>query len=333
MKLVLRITIVSLAAVTVSLSLLRLPRTAVAQANPPAFEKAISEDVVAVASVDLTKVDLLKLDSWAAEVSLLTARDINELKSVLTLAQDAFDKLTKNDVQRISLLYRLSDFRANTYSPSWVAELKAGGDATKATQALKATLDMFQLDKRVLQARDGMIFGGPSEAEIDSLFAESDAAKRDLAEAIKNLDQHTAGFIVLGNQETRRVVREMLPDLPKPFSEATRDLIADHTDWGGLFLDLPPTANLKLIVQARDQDSAQTIARLSTATVEYANRKIRAMDESTDKTFFSNFAKGFSKNRPQITDRQVVIDAQSMLTDRAFLKSVYGMFRVESGQK
>ena len=192
---------------------------------------------------------------------------------------------------------------------------------------------MLQLDKRTLQAKDGLIYGGPSQAEIDSLFAENAAADRDLSAAIKMMNQHTAGVFVFGNQETRRVVREMLPDLPKPFTEATRELIADHTDWGGLFMDLPPAADLKLVIQASDKESAQTIGRLSTATVEYALRKIQATDDSTDKTFFENFAMGFSKNSPEITDRQVVIDAQSMMTDQAFLKSVVAMFRVEKEQE
>ena len=331
MKRFLRVFVFSLIAVVVGLSLLSVPRTAVAQQDPAAFEKAISKDVVAVASVDLTKVDLLKLNSWAAEVSLFPPGDTQKLKAVLTTAQDSVDKLTENGVQRISVLYRLSDYGAN--SPLWIAEIKKGGDTVKAIQALEATLDVLKLDKPALQAKDGLIYGGSSQAEIDSLFAENAAADRDLSAAIKMMNQHTVGVFVFGNQESRRVVREMLPDLPKPFSEATRELIADHTDWAGLFMDLPPAADLKLIIQASDKESAQTIGRLSTATVEYALRKIQAMDNSTDRTFVENFAKGFANNTPEITDRQVLIDAQSMMTDQAFIEGVGEMFRVEKGQE
>ena len=331
MKRFLRVFVCSLIAVVLSLSLLSVPRTAVAQQDPVAFEKDISKDVVALASVDLTKVDLLKLYSWAAEVSLFPSGDTQKLKTVLTTAQDSVDKLTENGVQRISVLYRLSDYGAN--SPLWIAETKKGADSAKAIQALEATLEVLQLDKRTLQVKDGSIYGGPSQAEIDSLFAENAAADRDLSAAIKMMNQHTVGVFVFGNQDSRRVVREMLPDLPKPFNEATRELIADHTDWAGLFMDLPPDADLKLIIQASDKESAQTIGRLSTATVEYALKKIQAMDESTDKTFSLNLAKGFSKNNPQITDRQVVIDAQSMMTDQAFIEGVGKMFRVEKGQE
>ena len=91
-----------------------------AQQDPAAFEKAISKDVVAVASVDLTKVDLLKLNSWAVEVSLFPPEDTQKLKAVLTTVQNSVDKLTENGVQRISVLYRLSDYGAN--SPLWIAE-------------------------------------------------------------------------------------------------------------------------------------------------------------------------------------------------------------------
>ena len=327
MKPTVRTSIVNLVIVITGLSFLCTTRSAVAQQNPTAFEKAISKDVVAVSSVNLTQVDLTKLNNWALELGLFSEEEAGILKLQLRLAQGAIKSLTDSGVERISVLFRLSDFGA--YSPLWVATVKKEGDVAEATEALKATLDIFQLDKRALKVRDRLIFGGPSQTEIDSLFAENAAAERDLSAAIKMMNQHTAGVFFFGNQETRRVVREMLPDLPKPFTEATRELIADHTDWGGLFLDLPPAADLKLIIQASDKESAQTIGRLSTATVEYALRKIQATDDSTDKTFFENFAKGISNNSSEITDRQVVIDAQSMMTDQAFLKSVVAMFRVQ----
>ena len=266
MKLVVRISTLSLFAAIVGLSFLFVPCTAVAQSKPTAFEKAIHEDVVAVVSFDLTKIDLSKFKNWASELGLFPEGMEAQL-TLLTDAQSSIDKLTENSVRRISILYRLSDVRADVYSPMWVATIAEGGDIDQATETLKETLDTFQLDKRAMQARDGLIFGGPSDAEIDSLFIESDAENRQLSGALKMMDQYTAGIFIFGNEETRRVVREMLPDLPKPFNEATRELIADHTDWVGLFLDLPPTADLKLIFQASDKEAAQTIGRLSTAAV------------------------------------------------------------------
>lgn len=138
----------------------------------------------------------------------------------------------------------------------------------------------------------------------------------DRSEAIKTLDQHTAGLVIFGNQETRRGIREMLPNLPKPFNEATRELIADHANWGGLFLDIPPETDLKLVVQASDEDSAQTIGRLSKATIEYALRKSPPkISEAFGKTVLSKIS-------PQVTDRQVVVDAKEVLADQEFLKSV-----------
>ena len=202
--------------------------------------------------------------------------------------------------------------------PLWVATLKQGSDTVEATEALKATLDMLQLDKKAMQARDGLIFGGPSDAEIDSLFNESDAADRRLSGALKMMDQHTAGIFIFGNEETRRVVREMLPDLPKPFSEATRELIADHTDWGGLFLDLPPTADLKLVFQASDKESAQMIGRLSTSAIEYALKNAPpTVNESLGDTIRSEVA-------PKVTDRQVLVDAKRCLLIRRSQKRYCG---------
>ena len=294
----------SLVAVIICVSFLGLPCMAVAQQNPTAFEKAISKDVVAVASVSLIDVDLPKLNNWGLELGLFSKEETEILKLKMLRAHSAVEGLSDSGVERISVLFRLSDF--GTYSPLWVATVKKEGDVAEATEALKATLDILQLDKRALKVRDGLIFGGPSQAEIDSLFAENAAASRELSESIKILNQHTAGFVVFGNQDTRRVVREMFPDLPQPFKEATRDLIADHTDWGGVFLDLPPTVDLKLIVQARDNDSAQTLGRLSTGTIEYVLKKSPPeIDAAVGRAIRLMLV-------PEVTDRRVVLDFQKL---------------------
>ena len=265
--------IVSFVAVIFGLSLLSAPRTASAQSDLTAFEKAISEDVVAVISVDLKKSSPREIIQLAERVGLVPKKEGDSLRKNLPAIKGAVSALTDAGVERISILFRPSDIRS--YLPLWVASIEAGGDIDAATDALRGLLSPLPPQaKQVLQAKDGLVFGGATQAEIDSLFVESDRGDRDLSELIEMMHQHTVGIIIFGNHETRRVIREMLPDLPKPFNEATRDLIADHTDWVGLFSNSPPTAELKLIFQASDNESAQTLSRLSTATIEYALRKL-----------------------------------------------------------
>ena len=179
----------------------------------------------------------------------------------------------------------------------------------------------------MLQAKDDLIFGGPSQTEIDSLFTKSASANRQLTDAIETLRQHQVGILVFGNQETRRVIREMLPSLPQPFNEATGDLIADHTDWGGVFLDLPPATDLKIIVQATDDDSAQTIGRLATATMQYALRQSPpAVAEAVGETILTEVT-------PEIVERRVVLDAENVLSDQAFIQKVVGLLKDSAMQK
>ena len=121
--------LIALLAVTINVSFLISPHSAVAQQNPTAFEDAIHEDVVAVASVDLTEVNLLKLHKMATGAGLLAEENANDEKLMLATAQGVIGTLTDNGVERISILLRLSD--VGTYSPLWVATIKQDGDIGK----------------------------------------------------------------------------------------------------------------------------------------------------------------------------------------------------------
>ena len=317
--------LIALLAVTINVSFLIAPHSAVAQQNPTAFEDAIHEDVVAVVSIDLTEVNLLKLHKMATGAGLLAEENANEEKLMLATAQGVIGTLTDNGVERISILLRLSD--VGTYSPLWVARIKKGGDIAQGIEALEGTLEGLPLPKQVLQAKGDLIFGGPSQAEIDSLFTESDSANRRLTSAIETMRQHQVGILVFGNPETRRVIREMLPSLPQPFDEVTGELIADHTDWGGLFLDLPPTTDLKIIIQATDDNSAQTIGKLATSTMQYALRQSPpAVAEAVGETILT-------KITPEIIQRRVVLDAENVLSDQAFIQKIVGLLKDSAMKK
>ena len=87
------------------------------------------------------------------------------------------------------------------------------------------------------------------QKELDSFLKSNSSTHPQLSGGLKSGRQNAVSFLVTGSPETRRVVREMFSDLPKPFEEATGELLADKVAWGGLFVELPPVIDLEVVVQ------------------------------------------------------------------------------------
>jgi len=166
--------------------------------------------------------------------SIITEKEAGELKFKLAAAEGIIGGLVDSGVDRISVLFRITD--VETYSPIWVASIKQGEDTSQAKDALKEVLDLLPLPAQVLQVKDGKVIGGPTQEALDSFLDSELSAQPELSSGLENGSQYAVGLLVFGNPETRRVIREMFPDLPPPFEEATGELIADKSDWGGLFL-------------------------------------------------------------------------------------------------
>ena len=119
----------------------------------------------------------------------------------------------------------------------------------------------------------------------------------------------------------------MFSDLPKPFEEATGELLADKVAWGGLFVDLPPEIDLEVVVQTNDGQSAQTMGRLANAIIRYAAKNAPA-----------HLANLFNKDvlakvKQKVVGNQVVVNGQALLSDTKLVENVVAVVNKQAGRE
>ena len=162
---------------------------------------------------------------------------------------------------------------------------------------------------------------------MDSFLKSNSSTHPQLSGGLKSGRQHTVSFLVTGSPETRRVVRKMFSDLPKPFEEATGELLADKVAWGGLFVDLPPEIDLEVVVQTNDGQSAQTMGRLANAIIRYAAKNAPA-----------HLANLFNKDvlakvNQKVVGNQVVVNGQALLSDTKLVENVVAVVNKQVGRE
>src|SRR5690606_20136760 len=74
--------------------------------------------------------------------------------------------------------------------------------------------------------------------------------------------EEDAFLFVFGNADSRRVVRELFPQLPAPFQEIDGKLLADGVSWAAITVKLPPKLQVTLRIETARDEVAQTLHRL-----------------------------------------------------------------------
>ena len=69
---------------------------------------------------------------------------------------------------------------------------------------------------------------------------------RSIADGLSSMGNGAAGLLLFGDSDSRRVIRELMPELPKPFQEVTGEWIADELEWAGLQLDVNETIEIRV---------------------------------------------------------------------------------------
>src|SRR5271157_1572247 len=112
------------------------------------------------------------------------------------------------------------------------------------------------------------IFAGTNEA-LERVRQLKPVERPELAAAFATLRDTGAELILTPNADTRRVVEEMLPVLPKelgggPITGVTRGLL-----WTAAGLTPDPEPRLQIVVQGKDAESAQALNALGKNIVQY----------------------------------------------------------------
>jgi hypothetical protein len=237
----------------------------------------VTDDVLAVASVDLTKFDLLAGFEHMADLGVVPENLVEAERQPATQAQEGYNELVKLGARRASVLLRASDIHFG--GTTWVIELADEAEGPRVVELLEAWLakardeHSFGSDTTLLpshlEAAGGVVLAASSPEQLAMLKAGREGAPRaDAQAALEALLAADAGFVAFGDIDSRRVLREMLPAAPAPFMEIDGRLLADGLQWGGLLIKLPPDASATVTIEGASSETIATIEQAAAKGLE-----------------------------------------------------------------
>lgn len=238
-----------------------------------AVDRYLGDDVVAVASVDLTRLDLLAAFEGIAQFGVVPQQHLASERQHADEAQQLFAELPKAGARRAYALGRPSDLQFG--GATFVIELAADAHPARVVDLLKSWLELARRENsfgnetailpREVEAADGVVLAASTPEQMKLLKESNRAGGRpDAASAMERLSASDLGLVVFGNADTRRVMREMFPQMPAPFTEINGRLLADGVKWGGLLAKLPPTPEFALTIEAMTPEVAATLEESAT---------------------------------------------------------------------
>jgi hypothetical protein len=309
-------------------ALFGLTHVQVAQADDPlaTLQQIATKDLLAIAYVDIESIDAGACLIWASQQGLFPAEDAAEFEGVSAMAQGFIQQASKAGVEHVFAVVQQQDLTFQG-PPLFVFSIEDGKEASKTVKSLRRIMGFLQIPNFELDVFNNSIVGGTAEQIAAAKKAQAVERSR-LVTAWKKFGGHDAGAFILGSDDTRRSVRELLPTLDAPFQMVNGNLVADKIDSVGFFLQLPGDIDAKFVFQTTDPQAAQNVK-----TAVLAAKEILVSEGSEYAAMVPAIGVAALKNlNPQIEGTEVVLDLQPLLTDKLLLANLLEPMRVGSRQ-
>lgn len=235
---------------------------ALAADHRAALKDHLAEDVVAVGYLDLASIDTLGLLEWGESLGLVPGEIRGEAVKSAMAMQARLDEAVDAGANHVYWLFRVSDISHG--GPTWVVPIAKGGNARAALELIQSSLTADEGERAAAipefwEVKGRAVLGANSAEQLEQAKAARPTKPRDLSEAWESLGGGDCGVVVVGDDDSRRVVREMFPPLPEPFGAINGELIADGLAWGGLSMKLPPDLQTQLVIKAQNKETAEVV--------------------------------------------------------------------------
>ena len=183
------------------------------------------------------------------------------------------------------------------------------------------------------QAVDGAVLAAMTKTQLERLTARRSGEPRaEVMAALAALGGGNAGIVVVGDADSRRVVREMFPRLPKPFDSIDGRMIADDVLWGGVSVNLPPQPKVTIHIETSDVKNAETLRESSIKALDLAKRLLANELAKAQPALPSDAIRAtLEQLTPQTADTAVTLtlgdDAEELAHLRALLTPPIGAAR------
>jgi hypothetical protein len=308
----------------VALSVLLLPVSGRA-ADHSAIMPYVTDDVAAVAYVDLAS---FGNSAWLDNVRQLTGipqEQWNDATGDVLKLQRWVRQLVDRGAARAYVLVRAADVQHS--GPTWVLALTGTADPNAVVQSLSATGDEFPRPvffPRQFRVADGVVLAAMDSAQMERLATRRVGPPRDEAmAALTQLGQSSLGLVVLGDADSRRVLREMFPRLPAPFNGIDGRTIADDLLWGGLAIDLLPQPKLTIQIETSAPRVAATLQQAAVQGLDLAKQLLMANVASAPRQVMDQVEQTLAMFKPSVDGMAVKLtvgeDADELIRLRGLL--------------
>jgi len=234
-------------------------------ADHAAVAPYLTDDVVGIAYVDLEKVDVAKVIDQAARLGLVPEQEVDEAKAKAAAMQAAYAELPQRGAKKAYVLLRVKDIFGG--GPTWIVETNGSKETGPVMDLLRGWIEKSQalgdlpdILPKTMESEGSLILGGGSAEGLKELRANRTKTPRaDAVAALAQLENANAGAVVALDHESRRVVREMFPQLPAPFQEVNGALVADGVRWVGVAVNFPPELKVAVNVETTKPEAATTL--------------------------------------------------------------------------
>ena len=245
-------------ALTICLSL-GLP---VFAANAPArpdqiLEPCIDDQTFAVIHLEMTRLDVDVLVDYAVgQMSKYAGPDVAkhveaELKNFRTIAGAKLDGLAEAGVRDIFAVFSMYDFPYFFVA----VPIPSGSDPARLLQHVQKMAEDFDVGEVETHVTNRFILVG-LERTITRLKTVSPARSQALDEGFQACADATAQVVLFPSSDQRRILSEMLPQVPSESGEIQWTALSGDLQWAALGLDGPPSISLDLTIQSASAEGA-----------------------------------------------------------------------------
>lgn len=247
--------------------LFAIAHSAFAQDQLATLKSYLTDDVVAVAYLDLAKIDTMGTLEWISQLGFgPDDKQRGQATKLMLIVQQRLDEAAGFGARYVYVLFRPSDITHG--GPTWILPVDEQGDPRAVLgMLLSGRPDKFVIEYEMrpsflpnyCDVVGNAVVGANTVAQLAEVKAKSVASPREMLEMWNALGDGHGGLLIFGSDNSRRVVRELFPQLPPPFQSINGSLIADDLQWGGFVVDLPPKPHLEILVQANSNQAAKTV--------------------------------------------------------------------------
>ena len=250
--------------------------TRVASSDTFDARRDVPDNVVAVAMIDLSKIDLRHLFEQIASHVDVAEEDVANARQMIDPISLQINTFHKLGVERVYVLLCALDIEYG--GPTWLIPLSDEADGATIISVLKQMVPEKPPLPSHFAIVNGHIVAASSEKQIAAIEAtreKRDGGRAGAIQSVARLEEHGAGVAIVGDDDSRRVVRELFPRMPKPFGDIDGRLIADQIKWAALTFDVTPVLKLELTIDSSDESVGTIVERAVLDALKYGERAIR----------------------------------------------------------